>query len=317
MDETRKGENTMSYNYHEQTCATYKKIKYGQGTVYSSGCGPASLCNALDALGIASVTVKTMCEYAVSVGARVSGGTDMHKLLQSASRKYGFSYKTTSKNAELLAHLRAGGTAILHGGSSYKLFSNGGHFVAAVAADGDNVTVLDSYWYNGKYASTALRRNNVRVIDRGIVRTSIEQIGRATADRSPSYYLIARANDRKQDNKKAQSETAQEVKYIVKNIELSVNGSVQRIDAVNVDGHNYVRLDQLPKLLPVTVGYNGVPTMDTAKINVVVDGTAAQLPGGIIAPGKSMVYAADLAHALGYSVAWDGANHAVVMCAED
>ena len=64
----------MSYNVHFQTDASYKNVKYGQGTVYSSGCGPASLCNALDALGIAKVTVKTMCAYAVSVGARVSGG---------------------------------------------------------------------------------------------------------------------------------------------------------------------------------------------------------------------------------------------------
>ena len=53
----------MSYNVHFQTDASYKNVKYGQGTVYSSGCGPASLCNALDALGIASVTVKAMCAY--------------------------------------------------------------------------------------------------------------------------------------------------------------------------------------------------------------------------------------------------------------
>lgn len=197
----------MSYNYHEQTRSAYKNIKYGQGTIYSSGCGPASLCNALDALGIASVTVKTMCSYAVSVGARVSGGTDMHKLLQAAAKKYSFTYRTTSKNAELLAHLKAGGAAILHCGTAYKLFSNSGHFVCAVAASGNDVTVLDSYWYinkdgTNKYTSTALRRNNVKVIKRGVVRAGITQIGKATADRSPSYYLIEKAG--KQDNKKTQ-----------------------------------------------------------------------------------------------------------------
>ena len=80
----------MSYNVHFQTDASYKSVKYGQGTVYSSGCGPASLCNALDALGIASVTVKAMCAYAVSVGARVSGGTDESVLLKHAAKKYGF-----------------------------------------------------------------------------------------------------------------------------------------------------------------------------------------------------------------------------------
>ena len=197
----------MSYNYHEQTCSVYKNIKYGQGTIYSSGCGPASLCNALDVLGIASVTVKTMCSYAVSVGARVSGGTDMHKLLQAAAKKYGFTYRTTSKNTELLAHLKAGGAAIVHAGSSYPLFSNGGHFVCAVAASGNDVTVLDSYWYSNKYTSTALRRNNVKAIERGIVRTGITQIGKATADRSPSYYLITKNTDKKmQSNQTAKKE---------------------------------------------------------------------------------------------------------------
>ena len=98
----------MSYVVKFQTEPEYKNIKYGQGTVYSSACGPASLCNVLYAFGIANVSVPTMCSYAVSVGARVEGGTDEQTLLKHASQKYGFTYKTTSKNAELLAHLNAG-----------------------------------------------------------------------------------------------------------------------------------------------------------------------------------------------------------------
>lgn len=183
----------MSYNVHFQTDPSYKSIKYGQGTVYSSGCGPASLCNALDALGIAKVTVKTMCAYAVSVGARVSGGTDESVLLKHAAKKYGFTYRTTSKNAELLAHLKAGGVAILHGGSSHQLFSSGGHFVCAVKASGETITVLDSYWYTGKYTSTALRKQKVKVLAKGVITTSLYQCGLATVDRAPSYYLISKA----------------------------------------------------------------------------------------------------------------------------
>lgn len=181
----------MSYNVHFQTDASYKNVKYGQGTVYSSGCGPASLCNALDILGIASVTVKAMCAYAVSVGARVSGGTDESVLLKHAAKKYGFTYRATSKNSELLAHLKSGGVAILHGGNSYKLFSSGGHFVCAVAAKGSTITVLDSYWYSSKYTSSAIRRNYVHVVNKGVVQTSLTQCGKATIDRAPSYYLLS------------------------------------------------------------------------------------------------------------------------------
>ena len=204
----------MDYNVHFQTMTAYKGIKYGQGTVYTSGCGCAALCNALDALGIARVSVKAMCAYAVSVDARVKGGTDEGVLLRNAAKKYGFSYKTTSKNAELLAHLKSGGVAILHGGDSYKLFSDSGHFVCAVAASGNTVTVLDSFWYDKKYKRNAIRRNYVSVVDDGIIKTSIVQCGKATADRSPSYYLISMSG--KGDNKKeVEDMTEAEVRKII------------------------------------------------------------------------------------------------------
>lgn len=182
----------MKYKYHEQTCATYKDEKYGQGTIYSSGCGPASLCNALDNLGIVSRTVRQMCAFSVSCGARVVGGTDESVLLKHASEKFGFEYRTTNKNNELLAHLKSGGAAIVHAGSNHPLFSNGGHYVCAVGVSGDTVTILDSYWYSGKYTQTALRRKYVKVVERGVIQTSIAQIGYATADRSPCYYLISK-----------------------------------------------------------------------------------------------------------------------------
>ena len=204
----------MSYNVHFQTMPAYKSVKYGRGTVYNSGCGCAALCNALDALSIASVSVKAMCAYAVSVDARVEGGTDEGVLLRNAAKKYGFSYKTTSKNAELLAHLKSGGVAILHGGNSYKLFSDSGHFVCAVAASGNTVTVLDSFWYDGKYKRTAIRRNYVSVVADGIIKTSLTQCGKATADRSPSYYLISKSG--KGDNKKeVEDMTENEVRKII------------------------------------------------------------------------------------------------------
>jgi hypothetical protein len=155
-----------------------------------------------------------MCAYAVSVGARVSGGTDESVLLKHAAKKYGFTYRATSKNSELLAHLKSGGVAILHGGNSYKLFSSGGHFVCAVAAKGSTITVLDSYWYSSKYTSNAIRRNYVHVVNKGVVQTSLPQCGKATADRSPSYYLISKSG--KGDNKKeVEDMTEAEVRKII------------------------------------------------------------------------------------------------------
>ena len=183
---------TLGYSVKFQTEEKYKSISYGSNSIYNSACGPASLCNALKALGLADVSIPTMCKLAVSCGARVDGGTVMATLLKAAAPKYHFTYRTTSKNAELLTYLKAGGVAILHNGSSYKLFSNSGHFVTAVAASGTTITVLDSYWYSGKYTASSIRRNYVSVVEKGVVKTSLTQCGKATIDRSPSYYLISR-----------------------------------------------------------------------------------------------------------------------------
>lgn len=116
----------------------------------------------------------------------------MATLLKASADRYGFTYRSTSKNADLLAHLKAGGTAILHAGSEYKLFSSSGHFVAAVGVSGQTVTVLDSYWYDGKYTVTTLRKNNVKVLAKGVIQTTLTQCGKATIDRAPSYYLITK-----------------------------------------------------------------------------------------------------------------------------
>ena len=107
--------------------------------------------------------------------------------------------------------LHAGGVAILHGGSSHKLFSNSGHFVCAVRASGETITVLDSYWYAGKYTSTKLRRQKVKVLAKGVITTSLYQCGLATADRSPSYYLISKKTEQK-PQKPASSNTTTDKK---------------------------------------------------------------------------------------------------------
>ena len=207
----------MAYTVKFQTESKYKSISYGSNSIYNSACGPASLCNALQALGLADVSIPTMCKLAVSCGARVDGGTVMATLLRETARKYHFTYSTTSSNAELLEHLKAGGVAILHNGSRYKLFSNSGHFVAAVAASGTTITVLDSYWYSGKYTASSIRRNYVSVVEKGVVKTSLTQCGKATADRSPSYYLISRevVTDTKNTEKGVEDMTESDVKKII------------------------------------------------------------------------------------------------------
>lgn len=190
----------MSYPYHEQTCATYRDESYGSGTIYSSGCGPASLCNALDCAGVESITVRDMCAFSVKCGARVTGGTDMDTLLRNAVKRWKFTYKATNSRTELYDHLTKGFPAILHAGDSFKLFSDGGHFVCAADITDNRMTVLDSYWYDGKYTKTSLRRNNASVLARGIVRVDVLAAVNACADRFPRFYLIKPIIEPKEEN---------------------------------------------------------------------------------------------------------------------
>ena len=184
----------MSYTVKFQSPASYAGDWYKYNTIGKSGCGPASVCNALKNAGIADVSVPTMCALAVSCGARVDGGTVMATLLNACKNKYGITYTTTSKNAELTAHLKAGGTAVCWCGGGYPLFSDGGHFVAAVGLDSSGlIYVADSLYYSGKWSYNSTRKSQIKTTDTtGLVRCTITAMGKATADRSPSYFLISK-----------------------------------------------------------------------------------------------------------------------------
>ncbi len=287
----------MNYNVKFQTEEKYKSIRYGQGTIYSSACGPASLCNALQVLGIADISIPTMCNLAVSCGARVEGGTDESVLLRSAASKYGFEWRSTSKNAELLAHLKAGGAAILHAGSSYKLFSTSGHFVTAAAASGQTITVLDSYWYSGKYTASSIRRNYVSVVQKGVVKTSLTQCGKATIDRSPSYYLISKLAE----PKKEETELVEKTKF-------EIGGEKFTLDAITKNGTTYVCLKQYNNVLGLDTGYDAATdtrAVNFDQLNIAVNGTEHTVPGLIAGKGHSYASVPDLLKLTGCTVGWN------------
>ena len=312
----------MAYTVKFQTEASYKNIKYGQGTIYSSACGPSSLCNALQALGLADVSIPTMCKLAVSCGARVSGGTVISTLLQYTADKYNFEYRATSKNAELLAHLKSGGVAILHGGSSHKLFSSGGHFVTAVAASGETITVLDSYWYSGKYTSTALRREKTKVISKGVIQTSLYQCGLATADRSPSYYLISKKQPKLTLINETMAVTTDKLNVRSgAGTSYSVIGSLskgQMVESVGTTGSWY-KIKYQNTYGYISAQYVKVVTVAPKEDDEVVESTLHRINGkdikfdAITKNGITYSCDKDLCKALGFTLSYDSATEARVI----
>lgn len=284
-------------------------------TIKSGGCGPSSVRNLGNNLLGWKTTIPAVAKIAVNCGARYDGGTTISTLLKALQGKYGgFAYKYTTDDNAAFAAVKAGGMCIIHtggavGGTYNKLLSSGGHFMCLAAVDDNYGYIIDSCSYSRKWTAQANRRKYCKLMQSdGLVRVT-----RAGIKSAIDYYFIVTKNTTQQ--KPTNNTTAKpREEYVVKNLEMQVNGSTQTIAAIENDGHNYVRLDQLPRLLPVVVGYNGKqPTMDTAEIKLRINGTEKQLPGGIIAPGKSLAYVSDLASALGYKAGWDAETKTVTL----
>ena len=177
----------------------YSKIKYPssvhpKATIKTSGCGVVSTLILVNNLaGKELYTVQSMRDLAIKSGARVAEGTDVSVLLNAVKKTYsGFSYTTTSSEADLIKHLKAGGMAIVHQGNVYNVFSTAGHYVTAVGMNGDNIEIYDPYMYTGKYSPSPISMRSSRIVKKtkyGCV-VSKAEINKATADRSPSYYLV-------------------------------------------------------------------------------------------------------------------------------
>lgn len=196
----------MSYVCRMQTGQSYSNKKYGWNSISNSACGPCSLVNALVNGRIADVSVEAMCSYSCSVGARASSGTDMFKLLDKASKKYGFTYTTSNLNEDLWLHLKKGYTAIINVCEKHPWFSkSGGHFIAAIGCEGENtVIVADSLYYPYKwheYADGQRRSNKIKIhkgasfTNNQVLEAPLSIIGKASIGRNPCYYLIKPGKD--------------------------------------------------------------------------------------------------------------------------
>lgn len=184
---------SSGYQVRFQNVPEFKNVPYGTngGKIYNAACGPSAACNALNAAGIADITIPDMCKLAESSGARYDGGTTESVLLKALTKKYDFTFTSTNDPKQVRTHLQNGGIVIAHAGTSYRLFTDHGHYLAVVKIDSsDNVTILDSYWEDDKFTDREIRRKNVKVISTGVVQTSLAQLDKSCADRSPRYFLL-------------------------------------------------------------------------------------------------------------------------------
>lgn len=190
------------YNQYNYPHIPYPSPSLPGATVKSGGCGVCCAAMVLEATTGIKLPPEKMAPYAIKVGARVSGGTDMSKLANALAADFGLKVAEYDRVEGLVSVLAAGGIAICNVSGDKPtmkgIFSNGGHYIVAagIAADG-RIIVYDPGMYTGKY-STTHRRKFVEVAgDRLLV--SADALHADCAFRSPRYYLFEGGNTMTQE----------------------------------------------------------------------------------------------------------------------
>ncbi|MBQ6381227.1 MAG: SH3 domain-containing protein [Clostridia bacterium] len=187
-----KANRTAPRYYYKQ--GNYSDIAYDNPStsrkenIASSGCGVCSTAMVVNNMANQQLcTVASLARFSIANKARDNSGTNLFTLLEAVcSANSHFSYRVTSSKQELLNHLKSGKMAILNQGESYRVFSSGGHFVVAYKAVGNNIEVFDPAAYEGKYSTS----RTIAETSRGCI-VSIDEVAKATQDRSPAYYLVS------------------------------------------------------------------------------------------------------------------------------
>lgn len=183
------------YYYNQNN---YPSVKYDRAstsvveTVKTSGCGVCAACIVFNNLADKELySVAKMAEFSVKKGARDNSGTNVNTLLKALCKANpSFSFTTSTSENELVEHLKKGGMAIANQGDAYNVFSSAGHFVVAYKMNGSNIEILDPQMYDGKYDAYKRPERIVRKTANGCI-VSKSEIGKATADRNPAYFLVS------------------------------------------------------------------------------------------------------------------------------
>lgn len=159
-------------------------------SVAKAGCGLICACMLVSALTEKKLEPEEAVRISVEAGANYFG-TDMQLFSVKIAELYNLNLSVGTAQAELLEGLHAGAAAILHAGKPQGLFSDGGHFVLAVAAKGEDIYVLDPSFRQEKY-DKPYRRGLFHMAPPYVV-APIGVVMEQISYRVPSWYLFQKA----------------------------------------------------------------------------------------------------------------------------
>lgn len=169
-----------------------------QGNIRIAGCGLCSVCMVIDRLCVTPFSLEECRDLSVSVKANRDVGTDMQILAPAVAEKFQLRLQTTDDPVQMAECLHNGGAAIINVGGNHDdhigIFSDGGHFIAAIGESGGEFCLLDPSWTPDKYTEAP---RSCKIRQQGIyLYASADTLQEDTANRSPAYYLFNRRSDR-------------------------------------------------------------------------------------------------------------------------
>ena len=193
---------------------------------------------ALENLTTYKYSLKKWTAILIKAGCRANDGTDMQKVCALLNKKYGIEYRLSTSLSQAEKCLKSGGGVIANvGGKGY--FSSEGHFVYAAKLNSDGtVTVLDPYYYDGKYTSKV----------NGINRKKYFKYNKSThalvckpavleADRRGYYYLLKPTKKIKNQNKLKYTDGVYKLLYNMKvRSGAGTNYKVKKVKNLTKDG---------------------------------------------------------------------------------
>ena len=125
------------------------------GNVAKSGCGLCCACMMVDRLTAKKLPLEEAVKLSEENGCNVIRGTRMIYMGPILAEKYNLTFAATGSTEEMLACLRRGGCAIINVSGDHDdhkgVFAKGGHYIIAIAWDGEELCILDPSWREEKF----------------------------------------------------------------------------------------------------------------------------------------------------------------------
>ena len=162
--------------------------------IATSGCGICSACMVVDHLTTHHLSLDECIRIVYAVKANPGAGCRMAILGPALAEKFGLDFRTSKSMEDVISCLQQGGRVIINVGGNHDdyvgLYSTVGHYILAVAYDGEELCILDPSYKEGKYEIEP-HTGKVRV-DYPFTYCRPEHIIADTQNRATPFYLFKR-----------------------------------------------------------------------------------------------------------------------------